>query len=668
MPYLADRVQETTTTGGTGTLTLGGAVTGYRTFAASFTVGDALYYTIDNGSGEWEIGQGTLVTSGTLSRDTVIESSNSNALVNFSSGTKRVFCSAPTRVLLPNQTGNSGKVLSTDGTSPSWTTTLNGFTIGNVTAGSGAFTTLSASSTVSGSGFSTYLASPPAIGGTTPAAGSFTTLSTTGNVTLGDASADTVTLNANTVTLNNSTTISAASTKTLTLNGGAGSNGLVLDASNNVGIGTSSPGAKFNVVANGKIAQFTPSTTGTAGYLAFSSDSGFTTARSILGVDNSSGNGLWSVGGSAYALNIGTVDSYPIIFGTNNTERMRLDASGNLGLGVTPSAWGSSYSVIQIGASASIWSPKANSSQLLLNANSYYDGTSYRYISSNFASDYYQVNGYHIWRTAPSGTAGSAISGANAFVQAMTLDASGRLGLGITSPTNYGANTVTLSINGASGGYLDFYYNGSRRGLLGGDATAGLVIDTSDAGSSTGPLIFKTLSAERARIDSSGNLLVGTTSLNGGISAITNNLSTMTTRNTGATAGKFWKAPYVDINNSCYIINNNNTGVYVADGATSWTANSDERLKTDLKPIENAAEKVATLRAVTGRFKTDEEGMSRSFLIAQDVQKVLPEAVSVEDDELGTLGVRYTETIPLLVAAIQELSAELNELKAKVNA
>ena len=80
MPYLADRVQETTTTGGTGTLTLGGAVTGYRTFAASFTVGDALYYTIDNGSGEWEIGIGTLVTSGTLSRDTVIESSNSNAL------------------------------------------------------------------------------------------------------------------------------------------------------------------------------------------------------------------------------------------------------------------------------------------------------------------------------------------------------------------------------------------------------------------------------------------------------------------------------------------------------------------------------------------------------------------------------------------------------------
>ena len=80
MPVLQDRVQETTTTGGTGTITLAGAVTGYRSFAQAFTIGDVTYYTIDNGSGEWEIGVGT-VGSGTLSRDSVLESSNSNALV-----------------------------------------------------------------------------------------------------------------------------------------------------------------------------------------------------------------------------------------------------------------------------------------------------------------------------------------------------------------------------------------------------------------------------------------------------------------------------------------------------------------------------------------------------------------------------------------------------------
>jgi hypothetical protein len=86
-------------------------------------------------------------------------------------------------------------------------------------------------------------------------------------------------------------------------------------------------------------------------------------------------------------------------------------------------------------------------------------------------------------------------------------------------------------------------------------------------------------------------------------------------------------------------------------------------MKTDLIPIENAASKVSTLRAVTGRFKTDEEGKSRSFLIAQDVQAVLPEAVDASDPD--KLGVQYTDVIPLLVAAIKELSAKVAVLESE---
>lgn len=112
--------------------------------------------------------------------------------------------------------------------------------IGSGTASTGAFTTLSASSTVSGTGFSTYLLSPPAIGTTTPAAGKFTDLTSTGNTTIGDASTDTFTVYPQTISLINSTAITAASTKTLTLNGGAGSNGIVVDSSNNVLIGLAS--------------------------------------------------------------------------------------------------------------------------------------------------------------------------------------------------------------------------------------------------------------------------------------------------------------------------------------------------------------------------------------------------------------------------------------------
>ena len=81
-----------------------------------------------------------------------------------------------------------------------------------------------------------------------------------------------------------------------------------------------------------------------------------------------------------------------------------------------------------------------------------------------------------------------------------------------------------------------------------------------------------------------------------------------------------------------------------------------------MKAIENAAQKVSMLRAVTGRFKTDAEGTSSAFLIAQDVQAVLPEAVDANNPE--RLGVAYTDVIPLLVAAIKELKA-INDAQAQ---
>jgi hypothetical protein len=95
-----DRVKETSTTTGTGTFNLAGAETGYESFVSGVGTTNTTYYAIElNSENEWEVGIGT-VTSGspdTLSRDTIISSSNSDAAVTFSSGTKNVFCTLPAK-------------------------------------------------------------------------------------------------------------------------------------------------------------------------------------------------------------------------------------------------------------------------------------------------------------------------------------------------------------------------------------------------------------------------------------------------------------------------------------------------------------------------------------------------------------------------------------------
>jgi len=94
-----DRVKETTTTTGTGSVTLAGAATGFQTFNSAISVGNTTYYCIaGQGTSEWEVGVGTLSASTTLARTTVLSSSNSGSLVTFSAGTKDVFCTYPAAV------------------------------------------------------------------------------------------------------------------------------------------------------------------------------------------------------------------------------------------------------------------------------------------------------------------------------------------------------------------------------------------------------------------------------------------------------------------------------------------------------------------------------------------------------------------------------------------
>ena len=95
-----DRVKETSTTTGTGTIDLAGAETGYESFVSGVGTGNTTYYAIElNSANEWEVGIGTVTDAATdtLSRDTIITSSNSDSAVNFSAGTKNVFCTLPAK-------------------------------------------------------------------------------------------------------------------------------------------------------------------------------------------------------------------------------------------------------------------------------------------------------------------------------------------------------------------------------------------------------------------------------------------------------------------------------------------------------------------------------------------------------------------------------------------
>lgn len=275
-----------------------------------------------------------------------------------------------------------------------------------------------------------------------------------------------------------------------------------ITATGDVGIGTSSPSHRL-VVSQSETTAYAASSgsvvepaggantqilnTGSGGFasLRFASLSG-SYAQGYLAFVNTGGSalGYFAFGqrsGSGYA------------------EQMRLDSSGNLGLGVTPSAWGASYRALQVGSASSLYGIGANT---IVGNNAYNDGTNSRYITSSQATLYAQnSSGQHIWYTAASGTAGNTIS----FTQAMTLDASGNLGLGTTSPSLASGMGIAV-YNSTVGGAARIALKNGSTGDASGDGFQ-LVASGVDAyieQRENGFLAFTTNNTERARITAAG--------------------------------------------------------------------------------------------------------------------------------------------------------------------
>jgi hypothetical protein len=244
--------------------------------------------------------------------------------------------------------------------------------------------------------------------------------------------------------------------------------------------------------------------------------------------------------------------------------------------------------------------------------------------------------------------------------EAVRIDSSGRVGIGTTSP-----NTL-LDVNGA----ITARGDGSQVGLyLGGGAairdsgTASITyLDLATGSASHGQFVVRSSNAytERLRIDSSGGVRIQTSLYlrYAGISTSFLGYDPGAGAPTGGTV--------VIVNQGNDGSGSGATGVGLGRSATSWATYSDERGKTNLIPIEDGLSKIGTLRSVTGHYAEDLEQTSRSFLIAQDVQAVLPEAVDASDPD--KLSLRYTEVIPLLVAALKESKERIETLEARLTA
>jgi len=255
---------------------------------------------------------------------------------------------------------------------------------------------------------------------------------------------------------------------------------VTIDASQNVGVGTASP---TDTDGFGRVLDIRSA----SGGQVVIRDNDDTTKFARLAFD----------GGSTNAAYVGAEGSgTSVLFRAGAATRATLDSAGNLGLGVTPSAWatGLSLKAFQFSATGSVYNYSFSGNNFTAIADNTYlnSGGSGTYISTNTASQYRQTAGQHQWFSAPSGTAGNAIS----FTQAMSLFANGNWAVGTTTDsfssgtgvfirrassteTYIGVNHSSGSASGAD--FIAFAYNGTQIGGVAQNGTTGVLYNiTSD--------------------------------------------------------------------------------------------------------------------------------------------------------------------------------------------
>jgi hypothetical protein len=332
---------------------------------------------------------------------------------------------------------------------------------------------------------------------------------------------------------------------------------------------------------------------------------------------------------------------------------------GNLGLGVTPSAWYTSTSTALQVRQASFYAVENSALEINNNAFLTSGGSTWNYINTGFATRYNSSSGKHIWFNAPSGTAGNPIS----FTQAMTLDASGNLIVGGTTAQFTASNRANITLAGTSECILGFGVGGLSAGYLYHDGT-----NMNLYNGKNGYLGFSTNATERARITSAGDLFLGDTSASSssriwikGDLVSQNGIGMVSTATTGTAYFQYM------------IYNATAVGQITSTGTVClFTSVSDYRLKNTVAPMTGALAKVAQLKPVT--YKWNADGSDGQGFIAHELAEVCPDAVVGEKDAVDAdgnpkyQGIDTSFLVATLTAAIQEQQAMIESLRQRLSA
>ena len=366
---------------------------------------------------------------------------------------------------------------------------------------------------------------------------------------------------------------------------------------------------------------------------------------------------------SAFSGNNGDLVLYPRTSAASNILLM----GGNVGIGTTSPA-------VRADIHKTDGSGRQDTVRVLAGGNATNNGASLVLGSTQTQAGY--VSGI---QTATNG--GALVFGVHssgAYDEAARIDSSGRLLVGTTS--NLGGGALQINANSVGETIYTAYisntntstsaYNvmrweqgaaGSARGMIGtgGSATGNVAFRNNFVvGTQTSsPLVFATGDAERARIDSSGNLLVGTTTQYTSSAHIVTNTATATygicIRDTGQTTGA------INFENS----SGTQVGsIILSATTTTYNTSSDARLKENIADAEDASSLVDAIKVRQFDWKAD-GSHQRYGMVAQELLEVAPEAVSQGATEDDMMGVDYSKLVPMLVKEIQSLRARVAQLE-----